>query len=33
MKKFYFFIDVLDVSGDNIPDGILVRKVKLDFKK
>ena len=32
MKKFYFFIDDLDVSGDKIPDGILVRKVQLDFK-
>lgn len=32
MKKFYFFIDDLDVSGDKIPDGILVRKVELDFK-
>jgi hypothetical protein len=32
MKKFYFFIDDLDVSGDKIPDGILVRKVEFDFK-
>lgn len=32
MKKFYFFIDDLDVSGDKIPDGVLVRKVQLDFK-
>ena len=32
MKNFYFFIDDLDVTGDKIPDGILVRKVQLDFK-
>ena len=32
MKKFYFFIDDLDVSGDKIPDGVLVRKIELDFK-
>ena len=32
MKKFYFFIDDLDVTGDKIPDGILVRKVEFDFK-
>ena len=32
MKKFYFFIDDLDVSGDQIPDGVLVRKIELDFK-
>lgn len=32
MKKFYFLIDDLDVTGDDIPDGILVRKIELDFK-
>jgi len=31
MKNYYFFIDDLDVTNDKIPDGILVRKVKLDF--
>jgi len=28
--KFYYFIEDLDVTGDNIPDGILVRQFTLN---
>lgn len=30
-KKFYYFIEDLDVSGDNIPDGVLVRQYTINF--
>lgn len=31
--KYYYFIEDLDITADNIPDGILVRQCKLDIKK
>lgn len=27
--KYYYFIEDLDVSGDNIPDGVLIRQFKI----
>mgnify|MGYP003335927564 CR=1 FL=1 len=32
MSKFYYFIEDLDVTNDNIPDGVLIRQFKIDFK-
>lgn len=31
-KKFYYFVEDLDVSGDNIPDGVLIRQLLIDSK-
>lgn len=31
--KYYYFIEDLDITADNIPDGVLVRQFKLDIKK
>lgn len=31
--KYYYFIEDLDITADNIPDGVLVRQCKLDIKK
>jgi len=31
-KKFYYFIEDLDVTGDNIPDGVLIRQFTIDMK-
>jgi len=33
MSKFYYLIEDLDVTNDNIPDGVLVRQFKIDNKK
>jgi hypothetical protein len=33
MSKFYYLIEDLDVTNDNIPDGILARQFKIDNKK
>lgn len=33
MSKFYYFIEDLDITNDNIPDGVLVRQFKIDFNK
>jgi hypothetical protein len=33
MKSNYYFIEDLDVSGDKIPDGVLVRQYSIDFDK
>lgn len=33
MKNNYYFIEDLDVSGDKIPDGVLVRQYSIDFDK
>lgn len=30
--KYYYFIEDLDITSDNIPDGVLVRQFKLDIK-
>lgn len=30
--KYYYFIEDLDITSDNIPDGVLVRQVKLNIK-
>lgn len=32
MKKFYYFIEDLDVTNDKIPDGVLVRQFMIDHK-
>ncbi len=32
MSKFYYFIEDLDVTNDAIPDGVLIRQFKIDFK-
>jgi len=32
MKKFYYFIEDLDVTNDKIPDGVLVRQFTIDHK-
>jgi hypothetical protein len=32
MKKYYYFIEDLDVTDDNIPDGVLVRQFLIDRK-
>ena len=31
-QKYYYFIEDLDITSDNIPDGVLVRQVKLNIK-
>lgn len=31
--KFYYFIEDLDITSDNIPDGILVRQCKININK
>jgi len=31
-KKFYYLIEDLDVTDDNIPDGVLVRQYKINKK-
>jgi hypothetical protein len=31
-SKYYYFIEDLDITADNIPDGVLVRQVKLNIK-
>jgi len=33
MSKFYYLIEDLDITNDNIADGILVRQFKIDNKK
>jgi hypothetical protein len=33
MSKFYYFIEDLDITNDNIPDGVLIRQFKIDLKK
>lgn len=33
MSKFYYFIEDLDITNDNIPDGVLIRQFKIDVKK
>ena len=30
--KYYYFIEDLDITSDNIPDGVLVRQIKLNVK-
>jgi hypothetical protein len=30
--KYYYFIEDLDVTNDNIPDGVLVRQCKINIK-
>lgn len=32
VKKFYYFVEDLDVTSDNIPDGVLVRQFLIDRK-
>ena len=32
MSKFYYFVEDLDVTNDAIPDGVLIRQFKIDFK-
>jgi len=32
MKKFYYFIEDLDITNDKIPDGVLVRQFIIDKK-
>lgn len=32
VKKFYYFVEDLDVTNDNIPDGVLVRQFLIDRK-
>ena len=31
--KYYYFIEDLDITSDNIPDGVLVRQCTLNIKK
>lgn len=31
--KFYYFIEDLDVTDDNIPDGVLIRQFTIDHKE
>lgn len=31
--KYYYFIEDLDVTNDNIPDGVLVRQCKINIKQ
>ena len=30
--KYYYFIEDLDITADNIPDGVLVRQFKINIK-
>lgn len=32
MKKFYYFVEDLDITNDKIPDGVLVRQFLIDRK-
>lgn len=32
-KNYYYFIEDLDVTNDNLPDGVLVRQFKIDKKR
>ena len=32
-KNYYYFIEYLDVTNDNLPDGVLVRQYKIDKKR
>jgi len=32
-SKYYYFIEDLDITADNIPDGVLVRQCKLNIPK
>jgi len=32
-KNYYYFIEDLDVTNDNLPDGVLVRQFKIDKKQ
>ena len=32
-KNYYYFIEDLDVTNDNLPDGVLVRQYKIDKKR
>lgn len=32
VKKFYYFVEDLDVTNDDIPDGVLVRQFLIDTK-
>lgn len=32
VKKFYYFVEDLDITSDNIPDGVLVRQFLIDTK-
>ena len=32
-KNYYFFIEDLDVTNDDLPDGVLVRQFKIDKKR
>lgn len=32
VKKFYYFVEDLDVTHDDIPDGVLVRQFLIDTK-
>ena len=31
--KYYYFIEDLDITADNIPDGVLVRQCNINIKK
>jgi len=31
--KYYYFIEDLDITSDNIPDGVLVRQCKININK
>ena len=31
--KYYYFIEDLDITSDNIPDGVLVRQCKINIDK
>lgn len=31
--KYYYFIEDLDITSDNIPDGVLVRQCNINIKK
>jgi len=32
VKKFYYFVEDLDITNDDIPDGVLVRQFLIDTK-
>lgn len=32
-KNYYYFIEDLDVTNDDLPDGVLVRQFKIDKKR
>lgn len=33
MAKYYYFIEDLDITDDKIPDGVLVRQLKINCEK